>query len=267
MSRPFDDADTLYSMPPFFGGTPYPPPALRYADTLSLTIAYQTDGDALARLLPPGFTVQRPEILVSCINNRGVEWMGGAPYSLVAVNVPVRFEGVDDQLDGVFGLAVWENKATPIIAGREMLGVPKLFAEIEPLREFPAGETRGWAHYEGNRFLDIGLTGARAASADEVALLQAGLARINWFGWRYLPRVGEPGAAISEPVVCPQDFTVHEAWFGDAELAWSPPDWARNTTQAHVIAGLAALPLDGFVGAVMTRSETLLRADLARVPK
>lgn len=267
MLRPFDDADTLYAMPPFFGGTPYPPPALRYADTLSLTVAYATDGVALARLLPPGFALQRPELLVSCINNRGVEWMGGSPYNLVAVNVPVRFEGDVDRLDGVFGLAVWENKATPIIAGREMLGVPKVFAEIEPLREFPAGETRSWSHYEGTRFLDIGLTGARAADTDEVALLQAGLERINWFGWRYFPKIGAPGAAISEPVVCPQDFTVREAWFGEASLEWSPPDWQRNTTQAHIIAGLCALPVNGFVGAVMTRSETLLRADLARVPR
>lgn len=267
MSPSFDDAETLYSMPPFFGGTPYPPPALRYADTLSLTIAYATDADALARLLPPGFTLQRPEVLVSCINNRGVDWMGGSPYNLVAVNVPVRFEGDVDRLDGVFGLAVWENKATPIIAGREMLGVPKVFAEIEPLREFPIGETRSWAHYEGTRFLEMGLTGARPADADEVALLQVGLERVNWFGWRYIPRVGEPGAAVSEPVVCPQDFTVHQAWFGQPALEWLPPDWQRNTTQAHIIAGLARLPNLGFGGAVMTRSETLLRADLARVPR
>ncbi|MGQ3075264.1 MAG: acetoacetate decarboxylase family protein [Ferrovibrionaceae bacterium] len=266
MLRPFDDDHTLYSMPPFFGGTPYPPPALRYADTLSLTIAYATEAAALTRLLPPGFSLLRPEILVSCINNRGVEWMAGSPYNLVAVNVPVRFEGSVDRLDGVFGLAVWENKTTPIIAGREMLGVPKVFAEIEPLREFPAGETHSWSHYEGRRFLDIGLTAGRAADGDEIALLQAGLERVNWFGWRYLPKVGAPGAAVSEPVVCPQDFTVREAWFGQAVLEWLPPDPRHNPTQAHVIAGLAALPNLGFVGAVMTRSETLLRADLARVP-
>ena len=255
-----------YLMPPFFGGLPYPLPPARYRDTTNLTFTYQTDGDALQRLLPPRFTLTEPQLVISLINNRRVEWLAGAGYNLLAVNVPVRFAGATDRLEGMFGLVVWENATAPILMGRDVQGVPKVYAEVDDLREFPDTVISSSAHLGGARFARIVMERQRGLEGDELAAFRADQQRMNWFGWRHFPNVGAPGAALSHPVLFPQEFDIWSADAGTAGIEWTIPDWASNPTQVSIIAALAALPNLGGGEAVLMRCENVLRADLARIP-
>lgn len=259
--------DATYLMPPFFGGLPYPLPAARYRDTTNLSFSYLTDGQALARLLPPRFALTEPKLLISLINNRGVEWLAGGAYNLLAVNVPVRFEGARERLEGVFGLVVWENRTAPILMGRDVQGVPKLFAEVDTLREFPDTLVSATAHFEGCRFARVMAEIGPEAEPEQLAEVRAGMAEANWFGWRHFPNVGAPGAALSHPVLFPQEFEVRSARLGSATIEWTVPDWMSNPTQAGVIAALAALPNLGGGEAVLANCANVLRADQARIPR
>lgn len=258
--------DATYLMPAFFGGLPYPLPPARYRDTTNLTFGYNTDGDALQRLLPPRFTLTEPKLLVSLINNRGVEWLAGGAYNLLAINVPVQFEGDRDRLEGVFGLVVWENRTAPILMGREVQGVPKLFSEVDMLKEFPDGLVTSTAHFEGSRFARIMAEIGPVVPPAELEDIRRVMAHTNWFGWRHIPNVGAPGAALSHPVLFPQEFEVHAARAGTASIEWTPPDWMSNPTQTGVISALAALPNYGGGEALLVNCANILRADQARIP-
>jgi len=259
--------DGTYLMPTFFGGLPYPLPTARYGDTDHLSFSYATDGDMLARLLPPNFALRKPELVVSLINNRRVEWLAGGAYNVLAVNVPVSFAGKHDQLDGIFGLVVWENATAPILMGRDVQGVPKLFSNIEDLREFPDNVITGSAHVNGIRFARITAQIGAAADAEELARVRQEMSHANWFGWRHFPNVGSPGAALSHPVIFPQEFAIRSARLGSAQIDWTVPDWRDNPTQVAVIDALARLPNLGGGEAIYMHCENVLRADLARIPR
>ena len=103
----FEDGQP-YVMPAHFG------PSVRgwdgdvahYEENTGLTILYSTEREALAALLPPGFVPANPPIMaVSCVMCRGVDFMAGGGYNLVAVNASVRFEGDEETVDGNLALS------------------------------------------------------------------------------------------------------------------------------------------------------------------
>lgn len=262
----FDEAAT-YIMPPFFGGLPYPLPAAHYRDTTNLTFAYLTDGDRLQTLLPPGFRLTEPKLIISLINNRRVDWLAGAGYNLLAVNVPVVFDGSAGPIEGVFGLVVWENMTAPILMGRDVQGVPKLYAKVDDLREFPDEIVAANAHLDGSRFARVLMGTSGAIEGDELEAFRREQSEVNWFGWRIFPNVGAPGAALSHPVLFPQEFNIWSARGGMASIEWTVPDWPSNPTQCRIIQGLADLPNFGGGEAVLMHCENILRADLASIPR
>lgn len=258
--------DGTYLMPPFFGGLPYPLPPALYGDTTNLSFSYNTDGEALARMLPPGFELLEAKLLISVINNRQVDWLAGGAYNLLAVNVPVRFKGEDEEIEGIFGLVVWENATAPILMGRDVQGVPKIYGEIDNLREFPPNLVNATAHLNGFRFAHVSAQLNAAGSEEELAEVRKEFSRKNWFGWRHFPNVGAPGAALSHPVIFPQEFDIWSARLGTANVQWHIPDWISNPTQIGIITALSSLPNLGGGEAVMMRCSNTLRADLARIP-
>jgi hypothetical protein len=261
------DGDYTYMMPAHFGGRPGGGVATTYWDTDTASVFYETDSDQLKRLLPSGFTLDRGEIMVASMMNRGVEWMGGEPYNILAVNVPATYRGKRDTVSGWFSLVVWENNTKPILTGRENTGIPKIPGQIEDFR-FMGDEMRMWAHDTGHTFLDMHLTGVKEASPSAKASLQDQYQMMQWMGWRYISAIGpEGGAALSEPTLYPQEFQLKSVMLGTGSIEWHvPPQW-RMPTQHHIIAQLAALPIlpSEKPAVVLKNAKNILRGDLARV--
>ena len=256
--------DHSYMMPAHFGGRVALDEASVYDDTTALTVFYESDPDALAALLPTGFSLDRPEVMVSMMENRGVRWMGGEPYNIVSVNVAARWDAED--LSGWYCLVVWENKATPILPGREQTGIPKIFGEVEALRVYPDASARTWSHYGGHTHCELSATGLRDASEAETASLVERFAEMDWFGHRFIPTTGMGGAALNQATLFPQSFEITDVKLGEPSLEWTPPPLHKNPTQAHIIGTLAALPITRFAGpAVMMRAKAILRGNAARI--
>ena len=128
-------------------------------------------------------------------NARDVEWMAGGEYRLIQVSAPVQYMGDSEGLEGEYVFVIWENKACPIIGGREEDGMPKVFADIASERHI--GDR--WftsASFESFGFLSMDFTSEREMSERDIAVMNEN-PKVNFFGWRYLPNLGKGGAALS----------------------------------------------------------------------
>lgn len=253
----FDDKKS-YLMPAHFGGPDYDPAGLYYRNVLGVSYTCTTDGDKLSDYLPEGFELLRPELMIAFTQSREVEWMAGSGYNLIEVGVPARFQGKRDRVDGVFALVVWENKTAPILGGREQTGIPKIFADIEDLHKIQQNYFTN-ASYEGNTFLRLQLTGAHPVEAPSLPVDRA------LFGWRYIPKVGGPGADLSQPILYPQSTEINSAWVGQGAVQWTQLTWEQSPSQWHIIKALAELPVIELAPVTMVQGVAYLKSSQSRV--
>jgi hypothetical protein len=250
-----------YRMPAHFGGVDFDPDAKAYYhDVITLAFSYATDGKRLADFLPEGLELLKPELHISYQQCRQVEWMAGSFYNLVTVAAPVRYNGRRDRLEGTYALVVWENKTTPILTGN-MMGVPKIYADIEDLHII-ADAYRTRLSYEGSTFLQLEMTGRASMTPSQVQALHTD---INSIGWRYIPKVGAPGAALSQLILFPMRSEPAAAWVGSGSLQWTTLTWDQNPMQWQIIEALAALPMNAPASVVMMQGRTILMEARGRV--
>lgn len=254
--------DKCYRMPAHFGGYAYQPMETCYHDVVNLTFTYATDGDRLSGYIPEGFELLRPELSINFGQCREVDWLAGAAYNLIDVSAPVRFSGRRDRVEGVFSLVVWENRTTPILTGREETGVPKVFADLEDLHIL--GNKRFTvASFEGNSFLRLEMAVTGPMSDADLSPMRR--LEVNGLNWRYIPKVGGPGADLSQPILFPQRLEARQGWRGVGTVEWTIPPCERCPAQAHIIKALAELPLRKMSAVTMTHGAVYLMSPLARV--
>ncbi len=252
-----------YLMPAHFGVGADPRTSMRYLDTTTLSVGYLTDGEKLLQYLPEPFELRGdPVLAVHYAMNRQVEWLAGGGYNLLGVDAIVRFNGQEEQVDGSYSLVLWENDTDPIIAGRELLGVPKIYAEIEDHKVI-AGEWRTSASHRGQTIVDLSIRNLQPIDDAGLDEMERSAKQSSWMGWRYVPNVGEPGAAVSHATCIPAGGSRPKAaWSGAGEVAWHPTTWEKNPTQWQVINALADLPILEYRWAIVSRgSSTLQDAD------
>jgi len=258
----FED-DYRYMMPAHFGGQKLVTTTTTYRDVTSLIVQYRTEKGAVEAYVPEALEVTDPTLSVAFVMNRGVEWMAGGSYNLVAVNIPVRFDGEVDHVEGGFSLVVWENKVAPILPGREATGIPKIGAQIEEARHL-GGHWMAEAAYEGNTFLSMTLQEREELSESELDQWNEQSREADWLGWRYIPNVAGAGAALNHATTYPQGAVVRSVKRCDATIDWKKLTWLQAPTQAHIVEALADLPILEVTAAFVTRGESMLLGDKAR---
>jgi acetoacetate decarboxylase len=201
---------------------------------------------------------------VSYAQNRKIDWMAGSAYNLVQIGVPARFQGRRDRVEGQFVLVIWENKTIPILGGREETGMPKIYADIEDLHIMQQN-CFTTASYEGNTFLRLEMTGAQPVEGQELAQMKALVAEMKPFGWRYIPKVGGPGADLSQPILYPQNCELNSAWKGRGAVQWTQLKPEQNPSQWQIIKALAELPTLEMAPVTMAKSVLILKPAQARV--
>jgi len=256
------ESGKCYRMPAHFGGYVYEPAETRYHDVVAMTFTYATDGGRLSGYIPEGFELLRSELSIQFSQCREVDWLAGSGYNLIDVSAPVRFNGLRDTVEGNFSLVVWENSTTPILTGREETGVAKIYADIEELHIL--GDKRfTTASFEGNSFLRLEM--AVEKPVDETGMARLRNMPVNTLHWRYIPKVGRPGADLSQPVLFPQRAQAQSAWQGSGSVRWNVLGYEEHPRQAHIIKALADLPVVEMSPVTMTRGAVFLMASMARV--
>jgi acetoacetate decarboxylase len=266
----FED-NKVYKMPAHFGGSdPASPDFVVYIrDLVTLRYTCTTDEDQLANYIPEVFELLRPEVVFSFSQMRECDWLAGGHYNVVAADVPVRFVGKRDRLEGNYNLVTWENLTTPIIGGREENGVPKIYADITDLHANAASylgapDYFANASYDGNTFIRMEMSNAKLVEGEQLAALQAA-PDVNLFGWRYIPKVNGPGAELSQPILYPQGGEIKSVWTGSGTVTWIKQRPEQNPFQFHIINALAELPILDMASALLTKGIGFLKPSQGRV--
>lgn len=233
------DEEKYYSMPPFFGGL-HAHRKASFAACLSLTLRVHCDQKLLESYLPEGFELQAPEMEYTFAQCRESFEPQEEGLNFVMACLPVQYLGNDEGLNGLFPLVIWENNMASIVSVREDTGLPALFASIpECIRDrgclaVSVGET-------GHPMLTLEFQEAEPLSGNEIHELNEEYPTRH-FGWRYVPNIGSPGAALSQAAMRPFRRAVTSGWRGTGSVRWHPENFTIYPTQAHILTALASIP-------------------------
>ncbi|KAK0843347.1 hypothetical protein LTR03_008703 [Friedmanniomyces endolithicus] len=242
------------------------------------SIRFRTSRTYLQNLLPAGFAFTSPATVASasiiCTTLDGMAWLGGGGYSMLGLYIHgINYTKRDgSKVFGTYLPVLFENAADPIITGRDELGMPKLFADID-VKENDGDKSSeislSWRGTTFGTFTVSGLTleepvsngvngsppGRRGPSPPPPPP-EAGT-----FYYRYIPSVGEPGKAdVEYPVFIPKpeaaEGTEAPKSFASksATISLQGKDWQSLPTLHHVANWLAAMPMYGVEEAKLVRS-------------
>jgi hypothetical protein len=229
-------------MPFHFGGRAQRGSAL-YGDVTTLSVTYLTDRKILSEYLPEPFEVgPEPLVSVSYSMNREVAWLAGGCYNIIGVNVSSVFNGQVDHLAGSYCLVLWENLTDPILTGREIQGMPKIYADI-PDHTVVDGVWSACASYRGHKIIDLTIRDLQPLLPNQVKDIEKLSREGNWMGWKYIPAAGEFGTDVSYATVFPTSSTFNSGSIGKGGVKWHRLTWEQNPTQFHIVNALERLPI------------------------
>ncbi len=256
--------DSTYLMPAHFGGYAFDPSYKATQRATMLSVSFETDRAELERYIPEELELRAPEVQVSFNQLTEINWLSGGHYNLVLVSVPARFTGKKGHVDAAYPLVVWENRTAPILTGREQTGVPKIFADIEDLHIYRPHYATS-VSYEGNTFLSMTFEAGGSITGKDLEQTKVQLRSLDLIGWRYIPKVGAPGADLSQFIYFPQWIEVEKAYMGKGTLQWTELSPMQNPRQHQIISALASLPVKKNIQSVLSEGEVVLDTTQARV--
>lgn len=218
--------------------------------TMRITTRFRSDPDILRRYTPTELEVDDDAVVtLACTYFTNIDWLAGRGYNMVGMWWRAHHKGLEKSTPGDFLSVLWENKADPIITGREELGYPKIFADIHPPEPHEDGH-RISASWEGFEFFS--LLYKQRSRLDP----QDGAAQLKGFGegslqLKYLPGVGrtsQGGAAgvTLAPYAVPEGFSAAKpvaAYEADIEFAFHEARWQDMPTQYCIVNALAEIPV------------------------
>jgi acetoacetate decarboxylase len=250
-------------MGPLFDREERPP--LVYADTESLILQFQSEPEAIQSLLPDCFKATADAtVRILILDSQGVSFMAGNGYRLASVQVAARFDGEKDHLNGDFVLVMFENETTPIITGREHLGIPKFYADISGIRTLEDGHLRCEVSLWGHLLFGIELSPLKSQRV--LARKIASKRSSEWpsFGYKYIASLDGPPDA-DYPTILWNDVKVEQLWLGKTgNLFFGNPDESDIGYYKRVVDALKSLPVHAVTMTSRTRGSSILRYDKCR---
>lgn len=240
-------------------------PNFLYKRTEVVAFQYLTDSEAISALLPSCYRLgKEPQVTVLFSYNNGLDFMAGGGYVLAAIQVSAQFDGDKDHIEGDYILVMFENQAWPMICGREDLGIPKLYADISPIKVFPDGSMRCEASYWGHLLFVLELSPPK--KQNKIVKLAANKI-INsrpWLGYKYIPSLDGPPDA-EYPTISYNDTKINEIGFAKTGALQFGNATSNEIGQISIlIDALKTLPVKQFKQASHFQGSAVLRYDLSR---
>lgn len=209
----------------------------------------------LDNLLPPGFTLREATVTFFFEYMLGIEWLAGRGYNTFGVSVPVRYTGQRDTVDGNLLMVLWENKADPIITGREDLGFSKLYAEL-PEWQKKDGTIICRASWDGFEFAKLTLTNMTTVDVSELPEAASSQGVLHY---KYIPKTGSPGEADAAyvtltPADDPNGVVEHASLAESAVLEINQATWEQLPTIVHIVNTLSCLTLGSCISATVLKA-------------
>lgn len=229
-----------YDMPATFGPSVAPDLETGF-DLRGSEIVFETDPAAVDALLPGWYrSTERPVVSVCYRHMINMGWMGGRDYQLVTIRVTAHCDAVQGSPVHPYSWVIWESDCAPILAGRELMGSPKLFARI-PIAPVGADDHEFTCHEYDSLLVRGRLHGMSELTADERAGALERMRSSRSYYWKYIP--GTQGTVdVDYPVAIRMDIPYVAMWRGSAELELGTPDTIAAPYSSKIMAALAALP-------------------------
>ena len=261
-----------YRMPTHFGPSLGPrqgPDGRHFAcidspDDTMLLATFKADKTQLEKLMPPGFSVREPCTVTfdfSFITN--IEWLAGRGYNTFGLSVPATYHGKKDTVHGDLLLVLCENKADPILTGREDLGFAKIYCEI-PEPQIIGNDVICRASWDGFEFASLKVSGLEAISPEDYAKQSEANntdqpPSQGTLHYKYIPKTGSPGESdVEYAPLTPGDWPnlklqrVKQSHH--AELSFNKATWEQLPTLVHIVNTLSDLTLGECTQALMTKT-------------
>jgi hypothetical protein len=221
--------------------------------TLATWIAVEADEAHLAALLPPGFAIAEPLLIVEAVTLSGLPWLAGRGYEMLLLSTPVTYAAGDIEHRGRLELVTWEDCPDAILSGREELGWNKVYADTMTRHTGQDGKTgRYLAAWGGTTFFELEITLNRTPA------LPAGWREGPLMHYRVLPRTGEWGHAEIDQVTAnsasPPITAMRSLVSGSGSFRFIPAGFERLPTLSHIVERLAAISLGQVVDAGEART-------------
>jgi hypothetical protein len=181
-------------------GNPHPSAHQTFS---TLSIKFKTSRTFLQNLFPtdsfafksPG-TVAFASFSVTTLDK--LAWLGGSGYNHFGLYIhDVQYKKRDGTtVDGTYIPVLFENLADPILTGREELGMPKIYCEIDIERSSNSYDMQ--ASWRGASFASISVANLDVVDKGTGA---TGGEQENELVYKYIPAVGEKGKADCEYAV------------------------------------------------------------------
>ncbi|EKJ74975.1 hypothetical protein NXS19_008499 [Fusarium pseudograminearum] len=242
------------------------------------SVRFKSSATYLKTLFPtPQFSFYKPgtvaEATFACTELKGMKWLGGGGYKYFGLWLHgVQYEKKDgSKIFGSFLVVLMENLADPIVTGREELGMPKLFCEIEVEEKDSA--TKIQCSWRGAKFVDISINGLAEANGVNGTNGTNGAPKPTGppgapplpeeqgqIVYRYVPSVGNPGVPdAAYPVFIedglestPRKVEKTEVGSG-AEMNLTAGTWDTLPTLNHIATGFSEIPVYGIVKSKVER--------------
>jgi hypothetical protein len=237
-----------------------------YQEVTRLSVPYVTDKDALASLLPEPFEpADEPVVTVYLQVCRGVDFMAGGGYNLLGVNLSAVFNGKKDRIRGPYSAVLWENDTFPILVGRELLGAPKLYAEI-PDPWLDGDRWRFYCSEYGTKLIEGEIVNTSAADESVCRRIEQEARDSRWMCWKYYPKSDWGPADVSYPTAVPSIPSIAQAWIGQGAVRFFETPWEKTPVSAHIMKGLATLAVNDYKPAIIYKgSSELMISETRRI--
>ena len=161
-------------------------------------------------------------------------------------------------------VVMFEDDKLPIIGGREHLGVPKIFADLSPIKTLPgSGRLRCEVSLWGHLLYGVELPPVKEQNA--ITLGIANRAKMPpYLCYKHIPALDGPPDA-SYPTLWKMDTHLNQLWMGKTgEVYIGNPSEEDVSYYAKITTVLAALPVRKVIQAIRARGSGVLRYDLYR---
>jgi acetoacetate decarboxylase len=253
------------SIMPVVGGPPFQiEDGATFLDQQSIALQYETDYRQAANILPACFKpTPSPLVTVTFAYNAGVEGIARRGYNYVAVSVSAAFDGDEEHIQGNYAVVVYENDTYAIIYGRELMGIPKLYADISTPKHQPDGRIRCEASLWGHMLFGIDVKADTNQPAEAIKELNAN-ARGFLLGYKYVHRVDGPPDA-DYPLVTPSDAVYRQRWLGaEGTLFFGDPSTEDVGFNKDILDIVRSLTIKRILTVSRTLYSSTLRIDLTR---
>lgn len=247
------------------------------ATTKTHSIRFKTSATYLKNWFPTtAFSFASPgtvaEATFRCVELHNLKWLGRWGYNYWGLWIHgVKYTCKDGaELFGSFLPVLFENEADPIITGREDLGMPKLFCDID-VGLNKNGDTSIDCSWRSNSFATMDLEGLEERT--DKPSTSPGSTDDNLLLYRYIPAVGEPGKADAEySVIVEREKSkdtcavTRRMVSTKAKIEFRADDAKMKAlpTIGSVVAGLAGVPVYSVVEACTTEAKGLAIFSQAR---